>query len=362
MTQRLRIVVDGRPLVAKRTGIGVHTAEICARLDVDPPPLVASHAEVADRSGIEHLRFAVAPARLGVVWQQTTLHRIAEREGEVLWGPHGTLPLRLRRPSVATIHDLTSLTMPLRHRIKTLASFNLLIGRSIAMATRITAVSRATAHEVMRGFGVSPERITIVPNGVSDFFSPADATSELPFGLSPQSYFLFVGTIEPRKGVGDLVAAWSDLPSPRPRLVICGDLGWRNADVLRAIEHHPAREEIIVSGYVDRRQLRELYRAALAFVYPSHYEGFGLPPLEAMACGTPVITSTAGALPEVTGDAALAVAPGDRASLARAMRRLMEAHPLRAELASAGLERARGFSWERSAALMLEVLSSAAGR
>ena len=120
------VTIDGRPLVGNRTGIGVHTAQIAGRLAVDPPPLIASHAGIVDRSGIERCRFRVDAAPLGVVWQQLLLPRIA-RDG-VLWAPHGTIPLALRVPAVITLHDFSALTMPRRHRLQTILSFDLFIG------------------------------------------------------------------------------------------------------------------------------------------------------------------------------------------------------------------------------------------
>jgi glycosyltransferase involved in cell wall biosynthesis len=333
----VQVTIDGRALVGNRTGIGVHTAEIARRL-IDTP-LIASHAEIADRSGIERCRFRVDPMPLGVIWQQLLLPRIAN-EG-VLWAPHGTLPMSLRIPSVATLHDFSSLTMPLRHRAKTLLSFNVFIGRSLQMAARIAAVSRVVAEEAVRWFGVSRERITIVPNGVDEFFSPEG---------EEEDYVLFAGTIEPRKGLDDLLAVWDSLPAPRPRLVLCGDAGWGAVRLPRDAE---------VTGYVDRTRLRELYRHARAFVYPSRYEGFGIPPLEAMACGAPVIATRTGAIPDYAEGAALLVDPGDREGLREALIRILRDGELRRELRERGPERARAFTWERGAALMNELLAEA---
>jgi glycosyltransferase involved in cell wall biosynthesis len=334
----VQITIDGRALVGNRTGIGVHTAEIARRLP--DAPLIASHAEIADRSGLERCRFRVDPMPFGVAWQQLLLPRIA-REG-VLWAPHGTLPLALRTPSVATLHDFSSLTMPFRHRVKTVLSFNVFIGRSLQIATRIAAVSRAVAEEAVRWFGVSRARIEIVPNGVGDFFSPDGEDND---------YVLFVGTIEPRKGLDDLLAVWDSLPTPRPRLVLCGDAGWGDVRLPRDAE---------VTGYVDRIRVRELYRHALAFVYPSRYEGFGIPPLEAMACGAPVIATRTGAIPEYADGAALLIDPGDRTGLRDALVRVLTDAPLRRELRSRGIERAKTYTWDRSAALMTQLLAEAA--
>lgn len=334
----MQVTIDGRALVGNRTGIGVHTAEILRRLD--GAPLIAAHAEIADRSGLERCRFRIDPMPLGVAWQQLVLPRIAI-DG-VLWAPHGTLPLTLRIPSVATIHDFTSLTMPLRHRVKTMLSFNLFIGRSLQMATRVAAVSRAVAEEAVRWFGVSRGRIEIVPNGVDEFFTPEG---------DEEDYVLFVGTIEPRKGLDDLLAVWDSLPSPRPRLVLCGDAGWGNVPLPRDAE---------VTGYVDRARLRELYRHARAFVYPSRYEGFGIPPLEAMACGAPVIATRTGAIPEYAEGAALLIDPGDRVALRDALVWVLRDSALRRDLRSRGPERARMYSWDRSATLMTQLLGEAA--
>jgi glycosyltransferase involved in cell wall biosynthesis len=333
----MQVTIDGRALVGNRTGIGVHTAEIAGRLSGSP--LIASHAEIADRSGLERCRFRVDPMALGVAWQQLVLPRIAT-DG-VLWAPHGTLPIALRIPSVATIHDFSSLTMPLRHRMKTMLSFNLFIGRSLQMATRIAAVSRAVAEEAVRWFGVSRGRIEIVPNGVDEFFTPDDEEDD---------YVLFVGTIEPRKGLDDLLAVWDSLPTPRPRLVLSGDAGWGNVPLPRDAE---------VTGYVDRTRLRDLYRHARVFVYPSRYEGFGIPPLEAMACGAPVIATRTGAIPEYGEGAAMLIGPGDRVALRDALVRLLADASLRRELGSRGAERARSYSWDRSAALMTQLLDEA---
>lgn len=333
----MRLIIDGRPLVGNRTGIGVHTAEITRRLGLDAPPLIASHAEVTDREGLDGCAFRVDPSPLGVLWQQTRLPGIA---GDVLWGPHGTLPLAGRMPAVATVHDFTSITMPGRHRLRTILSFNVFIGASLEKAVRVACVSRAVADEAMRGFGVAASKIELVPNGVSDYFSP---------GGEEEDYILYAGTLEPRKGIDVLFAAWWSLPAPRPRLVLCGDPGWRTR----------IPEGAEVTGYVTRERLRELYRGARVFVYPSRYEGFGIPPLEAMACGTPVIATRTGAIPEFAQDAAVLVEPGDREGLRTALVSVLTDAALRQELRRSGPERARQWSWDRGAGSMRQLLEEA---
>jgi len=330
----MRLLVDGRALVGDRTGIGVHTAEIARRLPFEVT--IASHAEIRDREGLESLRFHVDPMPLGVLWQQMKLARV---DGDMLWGPHGTLPLAWKKPAVVTLHDFTSITMPLRHRVKTILSFNLFIGTSLEQAARIACVSRVVAEEAMRGFGVPASKIEIVPNGVDEFFTP---------GGEEEDFILFAGTLEPRKGIDDLVDGWRALPVPRPRLVLCGGSGWG-----ARIEDE---EGIVRTGYVTREKLRDLYRRALVFVYPSRHEGFGIPPLEAMACGAPVIATRTGAIADYAEGAAVLVAPGARDDLRDALTRVVREASLRRELRARGPERASQWRWERSAALMTQLL------
>jgi glycosyltransferase involved in cell wall biosynthesis len=189
---------------------------------------------------------------------------------------------------------------------------------------------------------VPRSKIEIVPNGVDEYFSPAGEESD---------YILYAGTIDPRKGIADLIAVWESLPAPRPRLILCGDPGWG----IRI----PASKEIQVTGYVPRERLRGLYRNARAFVYPSLHEGFGLPPLEAMACGAPVIATRTGAVSDYAGDAAIVIPPGDRGALRDSLQRLLQDHGLRRELRARGPQQAARFRWDESARLMTALLAEA---
>jgi len=350
-----RVAIDGRALVGNRTGIGVHAAELTSRLGLELPPVIVSHKEIADREGLESCRFVVDRAMRGVYWQQLILPRVVKREQcDVLWGPHATLPISLSIPAVVSIHDLTSITMPHRHRLKTILSFNTFIRRSLEKASKIAAVSRLAADEVIRGFGISPSKIEIVPNGVSDYFTPGEARE------STGPFILYTGTLEPRKGIGELLAAWSSLPGRRPKLVLAGDPGWGTSPLLRRYRDSIASGAIEVRGFVDRETLRALYRDCALFVYPSHFEGFGLPPLEAMACGAPVVAARGGAIPDTVGDAALLVAPGDTDALRAAIVRVLSDATLATDLTARGHARAALFRWETSAARMAELLRGAA--
>ncbi len=352
----MRLVIDGRALVGRRTGIGVHTASVASRLRLTPAPLIASHAAIEDRSGLEGCDFLSSDVRPGVLWQQSVLPRILKERGDTLWSPHGTLPRSLPCPAVITIHDLTSMTMMRTHRLRTILSFNLFIRRSVQMAHKVACVSRITADEVMRRFSVPSSKIEIVPNGVDPFFSPSSGGETLPYGLREREYLLYAGTLEPRKGLRDLLAAWRSLDAPRMKLVLCGDAGWK---MKRFREELASEPDVIVTGFVATEDLRRLYRHAALFLYPSLYEGFGLPPLEAMACGTPVIATTAGALPEVLGDAAVLVRPGEPAELASAIANLSGDRQLREQMTEKGIDHAARYRWDQSAAKMQELFVQA---
>lgn len=348
--------VDARALAGNRTGIGVHTAEIASRL---PEKVVLfSHRPIEDRSTISGLELRVGTLSPGVAWQQLRLPKMLAAAGcDVLWGPHSTLPWNLRIPAVVSLHDFTSITMPLRHRFKTIASFNTLIGWSLGRADEVAAVSRFTADAAMRGFGVPASKITIVPNGVDHpFFSAPGGGDRV-----GRPYVLSVGTLEPRKGIGTLLAAWRSMRA-KPLLVVAGDPGWGESRLRRELEAEAREGNVQLRGFVDRDELRDLYQHALAFVYPARGEGFGLPPLEAMASGCPVIAADSGAVPEVTADAALLFRPDDIRALRRALDELLARGSDRDARVERGRERARAFDWGHSARAMHQLFEKAARR
>jgi glycosyltransferase involved in cell wall biosynthesis len=261
---------------------------------------------------------------------------------------------------VLTIHDLTFVRYPDRfHPVKQryLAG---LTRHSARRAVRILADSAATKADVARIFGVDAGRIDVVYPGVDDDFRPYnpasrdDARALAGFrarrGL-PERFVLYLGTLEPRKNVDKLVAAFAALVRrglPHA-LVLAGGTGWNYQAIFRAVETHGLQDRVVVPGYVDRAEQPLWYNAAALFVYPSQYEGFGLPPLEAMACGVPVVTSNTSSLPEVIGGAGVTVDPDDVEALAGAMAGVLRDEGRAAALATAGRARAAGFTWQAAA-------------
>ncbi|HKI87268.1 MAG TPA: glycosyltransferase family 1 protein, partial [Thermoanaerobaculia bacterium] len=319
-------------------------------------------AEELDKLGIP---VEVEPAPLGVWWQQTTLpRRLARGDLDLFFSPLTTLPLRSKLPSVVTVHDLTALLYPETHRLKVRWSQMPFLGPSLRRAGRIVAVSEATARDVRFAFPEVADKVRVVANGVDEEFRPADPETieRLRAELDcPRGYMLYSGTLEPRKNLQGLLDAWEALADdegdPLP-LFLAGDYGWRNRSLLRRIERLGPRG-VTYLGRLERRRLLEVMQAATIFVYPSFYEGFGLPVAEAMACGVPTVVSDRSSLPEVVGEAGLKVDPEDARGIAVALRRLLREEGLRARLAERGLARVANFRWARSGEEMAAIFDEA---
>jgi alpha-1,3-rhamnosyl/mannosyltransferase len=237
---------------------------------------------------------------------------------------------------------------------------------AVTRASHIITPSRSTRDDVLKLLPVDPERVSVVPEGVDPIFAPRPANEVAarlaPLGLRAGEYLLYVGTIEPRKNLLRLLQALDLAGATTGPLVLAGGHGWNNAAIRTAVERLARTGRVRSLGYVPDELRPVLLTGARAFVYPSLYEGFGLPPLEAMACGTPVLTSNVSSLPEVVGDAALFVNPDDVDALATGLARLWRDETLRADLRARGLAQARQFSWERTARATLDVYRAVLAR
>ncbi len=271
--------------------------------------------------------------------------------------------LRQRRGrQVVTVHDLTCLQFPQMHPWSRRMLFRLGIHRAARLADAIIVPSSATRRDLAARFPATAEKTRVIPWAHGDQFAPLDPAVAAPvvarYGLQCDGYLLFVGNIEPRKNLLALVDAYDRLRRRTPfspRLVLAGTAGWKNQALYQAVAASAFSADIRFLGHVPDADLPALMNGALALVYPSLYEGFGLPPLEAMACGTPVITSNRSSLPEVVGDAALMVDAGDRSGLAEAMARVVAEPSLREDLRERGLRQVRRFSWDETARMTLQV-------
>ncbi len=273
-------------------------------------------------------------------------------------------------PVVATIHDLSFEHLPQTFKRRSWMQLRLTVRRTARRAAHVITPSESTRRDIISTYGLPPERVSVIPLAAAPHFRPVTEKEELArvlrrYGIEGE-YVLAVGSIQPRKNLARLVAAYSDLRRKRPRsnlpqLVLVGRQAWLYGETLRAIEQQGVRDSTILTGYVSESDLPALYSGAICFAYPSYFEGFGLPPLEAMRCGTPVITGNLTSLPEVVGDAGLLIDPFDTGALASALARLIDDADLRAELRARSLARARAFDWRETARRTLEVYRNIGG-
>lgn len=290
---------------------------------------------------------------LRILWEQVIQPWAALRSGvDLIHGMAFIGPLISACPYVVTVHDLSFLFYPQGFRAMNRFYLRLFARLSVQRARRVIAVSESTKRDLVRQYGLLPGKVDIVHNGVDPIFRVMPATQVAAFRAKhalPERFILFVGTLEPRKNVSRLMEAYARLPSTRPPLLLVGGKGWLYDEVFACAQTLGLNNEMVFVGYVPIEDLPLWYNAAELFVYPSLYEGFGLPPLEAMACGTPVITSETSSLPEVVGGAALCIDPTDTEALAAAMQQALADADLREQMRSTGLAQARGFSWQATA-------------
>lgn len=268
-------------------------------------------------------------------------------------------------PTVLTVHDLTFIRDPESAFPRLRRYLNRVVPRSVARATRVLADSAATKNDLIELLHTSPDKITVLYGGVDARFAPmadpkrlAAVRAKYSLGLDP--FILGIGTLQPRKNFSRLIQAFAALHSQLStrHLVIVGGKGWLYDDIFAEVKRLGLEGRVLFPGFVDDDDLPALYSAADVLAFPSIYEGFGLPILEAMACGTPVVTSVTSSLPELAGDAALLVEPTDVDAIAATLRRLLQEADLRRKLVAAGFDQARKFTWEKAAVQLLGIYES----
>lgn len=367
----MRIAIDARTLTSPKTGdrtvaLGLITG--LAELEADLQLALVSHEPlplglVPDRP---HVTPHVYPHPKGYRWMLQAFPRALRELKADVGLIHYMAPFSTPCPLVTIIHDTVWKTLPQTFPRKDRLILNTFLPGTIRRAAAIATVSEFSRTEILRYYPQAAGKTHVVPNAVSGVYHPIDdaAVRELvrrKYHL-PERFILSVGVLQPRKNVERLIRAYGALdPKLRERyaLVITGKQGWL-ADNLPEVAAEVG-EGIVFTGYVEDEALPVLYSLADCFAYPSLYEGFGLPPLEAMACGTPVVASAIPPLQEVTQGAALLVDPTDTGAIAGALERVLTDAALAADLRARGLERAAQFSWKESAMRMLEVLRIAVG-
>ncbi len=325
------------------------------------PEEVASRMRVQNYPAAESLAVPLSRKGQYLLWHFVGLSGSlaqAAASADILHTPILIVPPKKNAPLVVTVFDLTFLLFPQHH----LRSTRVLLGSGLRRAVReaniFLAISENTKQDLVRLTGISPQRVQVTPLAADALFRPVKDSGTLArLGIN-RPYALYVGTLEPRKNVPVLLQAFAALEGKETLLVLAGAKGWMYERIFSLVKQLGLESRVKMLGYVENDDLPVLYTEAQVFVYPSLFEGFGLPVLEAMQCGTPVITTNASSLPEVAGNAALLISPDDTAGLTAALTRVLFEPGLREEMRGKSLARAALFSWRRTAEMTAEAYES----
>jgi glycosyltransferase involved in cell wall biosynthesis len=358
------LAYDGSSLAQGLSGVGYYTRRLLDQLAARAldgrlaPPVVLSNKPVAVPAGARLHEAHRFPVR--AVWMEACVPRaVRALSADVAHFTNYTAPLRLDRPYVVTIHDMSLALLPECSTWKMRLIVPRVLPRVARRARLVLVPSVATRDDVVRLLAVDPGRVRVIPHAAPRAFAEAPGSAE----RDGPPYFLFVGNLEPRKNLARALRAFARVARSLPahRFLIVGRPGWKYDDVLREAARPELEGRVELRGYVAEDELPALYRRATAFVYPSLYEGFGLPVIEAMACGAAVLTSRVSALPELAEGAAVLVDPYDETALAEGLHALATDAGLRERLRSAGRARAALYSWEATAERTIEAYREATG-
>lgn len=374
----MRIAVNTRFLLpGKLEGLGWYTHELLRRMAVQHPEDI--FILLFDRPYDPEFVYAknVIPVVIGprarhplawLAWFEWSVPRaLRQYKADVFFSPDTYLSLRAKTPTVMTVHDLIPLQHPEQVRWWSRDYYRFFIPRYLRRADRLVAVSGFTRQEVIQLAGIAPEKVAVVYNGCRNNFRPVrepeqqDIRAKFAAG---QAYFFYTGAIHPRKNIPRLIRAFDVFKSKTGapvKLLLAGRFAWQTGAVKTAFDQARYRHDIEFLGYVPDAELTRLMASALALTYLSTNEGFGLPLLEAMNCGTPVLAADASCLPEIAAGAALLVDPFSEADIAAALEQLYSDAALRASLIVKGDIRRTDFSWDTAAAQLYDLLKSTAG-
>ena len=370
----MRVGIDARLLYYRQAGIGQYTLCLLEALTQESPQdrFLLLHnwrqrKPLLEAPNLSHARL-FTPSHYR--WEELTLPvELFPLRLDLLHSPDFVLPTRRAYAGVVTVHDLAFLRYPQWLTAKARRYYGR-VRQAVASAERVIAVSECTRRDLLELLDVAEDKVGVIYEAAAPSFRPlhlAPGAHRTLRGrhLAPRRFILFVGTIEPRKNLPVLLRSFGRMRDrypdlePHPRLILAGEQGWLSESVLSLVHEMDLAQEVAFIGQVSQEELVWLCNAARFLAFPSLYEGFGLPPLEAMACGTPVVASNAGAIPEVVGSAGLLLDPQDVDGWAEAMARLWTDDVLWGELRAKGLERAAQFSWQRAARETLAVYQEA---
>ncbi len=371
------IGIDYTPAYEQGGGIGRYVRELIAALAQQDTQtnyrLFVAGANAKPLPPLPGVNFTWAASRIAPIWFARLWHRARLPLPIERWiGPvdlyHATdfvlPPTRLKTRTVLTVHDLSFVRAPEAASPALKRYLDAVVPRSVHRADHVLADSQATKDDLIALYGADPQKIEVLLSGVNQRFQPIRDPSALAavrarYQLGDVPFVLAVGTIQPRKNYERLIAALAALPDNLRdvHLVIAGGRGWLESPIYAAVQAQGLQDRVHFIGFADDDDLPALYSAARCFAFPSLYEGFGLPVLEAMACGTPVLTSNVSSLIEVAGDATLLVDPRSTEQITAALVRLLTDDPLRNTLIERGVAQAKRFTWERAASQLRNIYS-----
>jgi len=355
----MKIAVDLRTAGGERAGKGHFTFNIVRSLlmeDKKNEYILYSKNGIAGFSQFTNAKVKIIKG-YGIIWHLKVLKDIKKEKVGIFFAPSSfiipsLLPKTIK--SIVAVHDLVAFLFPETHNGKAVFIERLLLKRAVLRATRIVTVSENTKCDFINKFNIDKGKIDVIYCSASENYKPVGKKTLIDFVKDtdlPSKFFLAVGTIIPRKNYDRLVDAYIKLhkDSPQYHLIIVGGKGWGNTKILEKIKKNHLKNKIHLLGYLSDKSLVNLYNLATALVFPSYYEGFGIPPLEAMNCGCPVIASNCSSIPEVVGDAAIMVNPNSSDDIADAMYRIIKHSGLSEDLVKKGFLQAKKFSWNSSA-------------
>jgi glycosyltransferase involved in cell wall biosynthesis len=368
----MRIAVDGLSAKSLYHGMGIYTFNLLKEL----APIAHEHNiliynnsniffNISKENNNVEIRNITKHRYFRIAWEYTSLPISLKREKvDIFWGPSNFLPPIKPCKFIVTIHDVSSFTYAESYPLARRYYYQWLILNAIRKADLLITVSESTKSDLIKLFHVPVHKIRVIYNGVNENLRPIRIQTELDkikqkYNL-PDEYIFSLGVLEPKKNIERLILAYIELKKSHidlPKLVVGGSrkYGWKNSRVFQLIKTHKLEQEVLFTDFIPYDDLPAVYSLARAFIFPSIYEGFGLPAVEAMACGTPVITSNVSSLPEIAGGAAILVNPFNVDEIANAILDVLKNDSKRTEMIDKGFENVKRFDWEKSANEILEI-------
>lgn len=362
----MKIAIDIRSAGGEKTGKGWYTFHLVynlLKLDTENEYILYAKDGIAGFAQFKNVTIKLIDSH-GIFWHRKVAKDLKNEEVDVFFAPSSyiiptLLPSSIK--TILTIHDLVAFLFPNTHNKKATIIEKLLLKKALKKATRVITVSENTKNDLIKKFQYEKSKIDVIYCAGADDFKPLEKSTLRPFIKEtnlPEKFFLAVGTLEPRKNYPGLIKAFSQLTKTFPdiHLIIVGQKGWGYEEIFQLVRENYIHKNVHFLGYLSNKSLVKLYNLAQALVFPSFYEGFGIPPLEAMKCGCPVIASFSSSLPEVVGDSAILVNPESHMEIAGAMIKILTDEDLRESLSNKGIVQAGKFSWETSARQLLQTI------